>query len=214
MKIKKLLSILIIVSISILSIVYAHPHGNVTSWVDTSQCTYKKFRVTSYYSPVEWQSFYYKSNVQDEWRLNWRWIAWASSAPVFNGMIAAGSSYAFGTKIYFPWRGIGQVEDRGQAIVHKWERNQQYDRIDIWAWKWEEWLERALSFGVQYLDWYVCPKWVIAQKIWFDYDRFPSYDDFFERILWIMSLEPGREDRFVLSLQRYLHLLHYYYILV
>jgi len=174
-----------------------------------AQCTYKKFRVTSYYSPVEGQDFYYRSNVQDEWTLNGRWIAWASWAPVFNGMIAAPSSYAFGTKIYFPGWGIGQVEDRWWAIVHKWERNQQYDRIDIWAWKGEEWLERALSFGVQYLDAYICPKWAIPQKIGFDYDRFPSYSDFFERMLWILALEPGREDKFVKSLQRYLVKLWY-----
>jgi len=124
-------------------------------------------------------------------------------------MIAAWPWYTFGTKIYFPWWGIGQVEDRWQAIVHKWQRGEELDRIDIWAWKGEEWLERALSFGVQYLDAYVCPKWVIPQKVWFDYDVFPSYDDFFERMLWILALEPGREDKFVQSLQRYLVKLWY-----
>ncbi len=49
-------------------------------------------------------------------------------------MIAAPSSYAFGTQIYFPGWGVGQVEDRGGAIVEKGERVEaSYDRIDIWA---------------------------------------------------------------------------------
>jgi len=178
--------------------------------IDLKQCQVKTFRVTSYYSPLPDQDYYGQHNFAKEVRLNGQWTHGASWRAVFNWMVAAGSNYQFGTKIYFPWWGIGQVEDRGQAIVHKWERNQRFDRIDIWAWAGTEWLRRALSFGVQYIDWYVCPSRAIPEKAWFDYTRFPEYDDFFERMLWVMSLSEWRTDPFVQAMQRYLAKLGYF----
>ncbi len=120
-------------------------------------------------------------------------------------MIAAPSSYAFGTELYFPGRGIGKVEDRGGAIVEQWERTEaSLDRIDIWAGKGEDGLERALSFGVQYLDAYICPDGVIWSDVGFDYDKFPIFEDFFHKSLWVMQLRPQREDPWVGALQDYL----------
>lgn len=185
--------------------------NNVDAYNEYSlpQCTKKTFRVTSYYSPLVWQEFYFRPSYQDEIVLNWRWTHGASWKAVFNWMIAAPKSYWFGTKIFFPWRWVGQVEDRWWAIVNAWERDQIYDRIDIRAWKWEDWLRRALSFWVQYLEWYVCDADDLDQNVGFDFERFPQYDDFFERMIWIMNLQPWRDDPFVQALQRYLVKLGY-----
>lgn len=178
--------------------------------IDLKQCQYKTFKVTAYYSPLPGQDYYNKADFQQEVILNGQWTHGASWRAVFNGMIAAPSSYAFWTKMYFPWRWIGQVHDRGQAIVDQWERNQPYDRIDIWGGKGEEWLRRALSFGVQYLDGYVCPSRAIPQIVGFDFERFPHYEDFFERMLRVMNLSVGRDDPFVQAMQRYLAKLGYF----
>ena len=75
-------------------------------------------------------------------------------------MIAAPAAYAFGTRIYIPGRGIGQIEDRGGAIVTAEEGDTPYDRLDIWAGEGEEGLEAALRFGVRYIDAYVCRRGV------------------------------------------------------
>ena len=50
-------------------------------------------------------------------------------------MLAAPASYAFGTVVYFPALGVGEVADRGGAIVEAGERGHAYDRIDIWMGK-------------------------------------------------------------------------------
>lgn len=177
---------------------------------DVDQCELRHFKVTAYYSPLSNQDFYYRGNYEDEVILNGKWTHGASWRPVFNGMIAAPKTYTFGTKIYFPGRGIGQVEDRGWAIVEQWERSDAtYDRIDIWAGKWEDWLKRALSFGVQYIDGYVCPEWVIGSQIGFDYDAFPQFSDFFHQSLWVMQLWPKRDDPWVGALQDFLIALGY-----
>lgn len=177
---------------------------------DTSQCEAKRLKVTSYYSPLKWQEFYYRGNFNDEVILNGQWTHGASWRAVFNGMIAAPSSYTFGTQIYFPGRWVGQVEDRWGAIVEQGARNDaSYDRIDIWAWKGEDGLERALSFGVQYIDAYICPEGVIWSDIGFDYNAFPEFSDFFHQSLWIMQLWPDRKDPWVGALQDYLSALWY-----
>ncbi|MEI6773785.1 MAG: hypothetical protein WCL18_03010 [bacterium] len=43
--------------------------------------------------------------------------------------------------------GVGEIADRGGAIVLSGERGQKYDRIDVWMGKGEEGLIRALTFG-------------------------------------------------------------------
>jgi peptidoglycan hydrolase-like protein with peptidoglycan-binding domain len=62
---------------------------------------------------------------------------------------------------------------------------------------------RALSFGVQYIDGFVCDE-SISPRVGFDYEAFPSYENFFARSLWIMQLWEGREDPWVEVLQGFL----------
>ena len=61
-------------------------------------------------------------------------------------MIAAPSSYPFGTKISLPGLGTFAVHDRGGAIN---ELGNGKHRLDIWAGHGEEGLARALAFGLQ-----------------------------------------------------------------
>lgn len=174
--------------------------------IDLSACTQKKFKVTAYYSPVKWQRFYYRGNYKDEVTLNGFWTHGASGKKVFHGMLAWPASYAFGTKIYFPWWGVGEIADRGGAIVEKWQRDDAtHDRIDVWVGKGEEGLKRALEFGVQYLDAYVCPSnTYLGNQMWLDYSKFPQYEDFFHASLWVLALRPERRDPWVKALQDYL----------
>lgn len=177
--------------------------------IDLSACRSTKFKVTSYYSPLPDQDFYYRGNHADEVILNWQGTHGASGRPVFNGMIAAPKTYAFGTKIYFPGFGIGQVEDRGGAIVNKWERGEEYDRIDFWVGAGEEGLMRALSFGVKYLDAYVCEQ-PTSDHVGFDMEKFPIFSDFFAKSLWMLQLEKGRTDPWVEVLQKVLSQMNYF----
>lgn len=186
----------------------------VLSWVShaavPSSCTPKKFRVTSYYSPLPNQWFYNMNSYEEEKIMNWNWTHGASGKPVFDGMIAAPKSYEFGTQIVFPWRWIWEVADRWWWIVEEWQRGQKYDRIDFWVGKWHDGLRRALSFGVQYIDAYICPEWTYSnQKLGFDYSAFPYYSDFFERMIRIISMRPWRDDLMVKSLQYFLVQLWY-----
>jgi len=172
--------------------------------IDLRGCYKKIFKVSAYYSPVWGQKFYYKWSYWKEVKLNWKWIRGASWKVVFNWMLAAPKSYKFGTKIYFPaLGGVGQVEDRGQAIVHAGERWQSYDRIDIWVGKGDKALMRALSFGKKTLVGYVCPA-NKPLKVGFDYSKFPVYPNFFEKTLWWVGLYVGRKDQWVKTLQTYL----------
>lgn len=82
----------------------------------------KEFVVTAYYSPLPDQSFYLRGNYEAEKRLNGNGTHGASGKPVFTGMLAAPSSYSFGTRIEFDGLGVGIVEDRGGAIVEAGER--------------------------------------------------------------------------------------------
>ena len=77
----------------------------------------RDFVVTAYYSPMPNQSFYLRGNYEAEKRLNGNGTHGASGKPVFTGMLAAPSSYSFGTRIEFDGLGVGIVEDRGGAIV-------------------------------------------------------------------------------------------------
>ena len=89
-----------------------------------ANCEERIFVVTAYYSPKSWQAFYYKDTYEAEKTLNWEWLNGASGKPVFNGMLAAPSSYDFGGLLYFPsleW--IGEIADRWWAIVHAWEKS-------------------------------------------------------------------------------------------
>lgn len=113
----------------------------------------KYFVVTAYYSPLPDQERYLRWNYEDEKKLNWNWIRWASGLEVFEGMFAWPKSYEFWTKIYLEWIWTWIIADRGWAIVQAWERWYQHDRIDVWMWHWDEWLNRALAWGKRTVAW-------------------------------------------------------------
>lgn len=182
---------------------------NISGAINLKWCYKKVFKVSAYYSPVYWQKFYYKGTYYREKKLNWNWTHWASGKRVFNWMLAAPKKYSFWTKIYFPGLWIWQVEDRWNAIVSAWKRWEKYDRIDIWVWKWDKALMRALSFWKQIRVWYVCPK-NKRLKVWFDYNKFPVFANFFEKTLWWVWLFLWRHDSWVLVLQKYLKKLWYF----
>lgn len=118
-----------------------------------AEATPRTFTLTGYYSPLPNQNFYITGDYASEIRLNGQGIAGADGTPVYPGMIAAPSSYAFGTVICIPDLGCGKVHDRGGAIVKKGERDlAKHDRLDIWMGYGEEGLLRALAFGVKHLD--------------------------------------------------------------
>jgi len=123
------------------------------TWVFAKTKNY--FIVTAYYSPLPNQNYYLKWNYEDEIRLNWKWIAWASWKWVFPWMLAAPSNYKFWTKVYLEWLWIWSIEDRGWAIVNAWKRWYEYDRLDVWMWYWDEWLRRALAWWKRKVVWNV-----------------------------------------------------------
>ena len=180
-------------------------------WFDfQANCEEKTFVVTAYYSPKSWQAFYYKDTFEAEKTLNWEWLHGASGKPVFNGMLAAPSSYDFGGLLYFPSLGwVWEIADRWWAIVQAWEKWQSYDRIDVRMWTWELWLVKALVFGKQTITWYYCDaatvkaKWIKA-KVWFNLDLIPIQKYFFDSTLFLQELKYGRSDVWVYKLQGYL----------
>ncbi|OGJ50725.1 hypothetical protein A2307_03690 [Candidatus Peregrinibacteria bacterium RIFOXYB2_FULL_33_20] len=97
------------------------------------------FVVTSYYSPVPNQDRYVTGSYEGDRRLNGNGTNGASGAQVFAGFIAAPSSFSFGTKIFIPGFGTGEVQDRGGAIKN--------NRIDLWMGFGDEGLNRALAWG-------------------------------------------------------------------
>jgi len=111
------------------------------------------FTITGYYSPLPRQDFYITGDYWSEIRLNGQGISGADGTPVYAGMIAAPKSYAFGTKVSIPGLGVGQVNDRGGAIVEQGERDlARHDRLDVWMGYGDAGLLRALSWGVQHLE--------------------------------------------------------------
>lgn len=175
-----------------------------------ANCEERLFVVTAYYSPKSWQAFYYKDTFEAEKALNWEWLYGASGKWVFNGMLAAPSSYDFGGLLYFPTLGwIWEIADRWWAIVQAWEQWQSYDRIDVWMGTGELWLVKALVFGKQTITGYYCDaatvkaKWIKA-KIGFNLDLIPIQKYFFDSTLFLQELTYGRSDVWVYKLQEYL----------
>jgi len=104
------------------------------------------FIVTAYYSPLPNQKKYITWSYAWDKRLNWEWHTTASGKPVSIWVLAAPRKYPFWTKIYLEWFWVWSVEDRWWAIVKAWVRWHEHDRIDIWMWFWDEWLQRALKW--------------------------------------------------------------------
>lgn len=187
-----------------------------SSAFDTSWCVEKTFIVTAYYSPESGQVFYYKPSYEEEKILNGEWYCGASGKKVFNGMLAWPASYAFGSLIYFPALWVGEIADRGGAIVEAGERWQPSDRIDIWMGKGEEGLIRALTFWKKTLTWFLCtgstnpPNPPLSRgTIGLDFDSIPVFKNFFDISLWIQQLWVGRNDVRTRTLQKYLIKLWY-----
>ncbi|MCH8519060.1 hypothetical protein LAT59_04850 [Candidatus Gracilibacteria bacterium] len=105
------------------------------------------FTVTAYYSPLPGQSRYITGSYEGDKRLNGSGIITASGKEVFQGLIAAPSNYPFGTKIYLKGYGIGEVADRGGAIVNAGQRGHAHDRLDIWLGHGDAGLDRAIRWG-------------------------------------------------------------------
>ncbi len=103
------------------------------------------FVLTAYYSPVPGQCCYVKGSLADDIVLNGQGIRGADGTAVYPGMIAAPSSYAFGTRVVLPGFGTFTVHDRGGAI----QEQDSGHRLDIWMGHGEEGLARALAFGKQ-----------------------------------------------------------------
>lgn len=129
------------------------------------------FDVSAYYSPVEGQRSYGKTSKDEETNetmydeegnkiyrrikfgeakaLNGKGEVGKSGAPVFRGMIAApdNADYPYGTKIYLPGIGMCDVQDRGGAIVESGERDNEFDRLDVWMGFGDAARENARDFG-------------------------------------------------------------------
>lgn len=96
--------------------------------------------ITAYYSAVRGQQRYATGSYESELILEGNGTNGADGTQVFVGMIAASKQYPFGTKVYIPGFGMGEVHDRGGAI-----RGQ--CRLDIWMGKGDLGLSRALAWG-------------------------------------------------------------------
>ncbi len=112
----------------------------------------KKFLVSAYYSPLPGQKYYMTGDLAGDLRLNGGGVNGASGSSVRVGMIAAPSKYPFGTKIELKGLGIGEVLDRGGAIVEAGNRGHVYDRLDIWMGYGELGLKRAIIWGKRVVE--------------------------------------------------------------
>lgn len=151
----------------------------------------KLFIVTAYYSPLPDQKVYLRWSYEADIKLNWAWIAWASWKKVFPGMLAAPKSYSFWTKVFLEWFWVWEVADRWWAIITLENWDIKVDRIDIWMWKWEEGLKRALSWGKRKIYGYTV---VNAADISVDLNKFPAPDSAIKNLsksqeeeTWILS---------------------------
>jgi peptidoglycan hydrolase-like protein with peptidoglycan-binding domain/3D (Asp-Asp-Asp) domain-containing protein len=107
----------------------------------------KTFTISAYYSPCEGQERYVTGTHAGDIRLNGNGTNGADGTPVYPGMIAAPKTYPFGTKMSIPGIGITAVHDRGGAIVTAGNRNQNFDRLDVWMGYCDIGLNRALTWG-------------------------------------------------------------------
>ena len=125
--------------------------------MDKPSTNVRYFFLTAYYSPLPWQKRYTTWSYSWDVRLNWWWKRTASWKWVFEWLLAWPRNYNYWTKIEFEWLGVWVVEDRWWAIVNSWERWHEYDRIDVWMWYWDEWLDRALKWWKRKVKWKVVP---------------------------------------------------------
>lgn len=156
----------------------------------------KYFYVTAYYSPLPWQKRYITWSYEWDIKLNWWWKKSASWKKVFDGLLAAPSNYKFWTKIELEWIWVWEVADRWWAIVKWWEGKNEYDRIDIWMWYWDEWLYRSMKYWKRKVAWKVVPS-NTEISIKFKHSPVIKYDN-----LIVDAKNPKKED--VIELQNLL----------
>lgn len=112
------------------------------SFVERARAEYTNtFVVTGYYSPLPNQTRYATGTYEGDIRLNGEGVHAADGTQVFPGMIASPRDIPFGTKIFIPGIGVGEVHDRGGAIIA--------NRLDVWMGYGEEGLRRALGWGIR-----------------------------------------------------------------
>lgn len=104
----------------------------------------KKFTISSYYSPLPGQSYYFTGSYESDVRLNGEGVHMADGSLVYQGAAAAPKTYPFGTKMSIPGFGVVAIHDRGGAIKNS--------RLDIWVGSGEEGLRRALGWGMRTLE--------------------------------------------------------------
>lgn len=127
-------------------------------WTASASGPYQEtFIVTAYYSPLPDQEFYVTGSFEADKRLNGNGTHGADGTPVYPGMIAAPSTYAFGTRISCPGYIDGEIHDRGGAIVKAGVRSNAHDRLDFWAGHGDEALKTALYWGKRTLTCTVYP---------------------------------------------------------
>ncbi len=120
----------------------------VVAQPDASGFPYEQtFIISAYYSPLAGQKKYVTGSYDGDIRLNGNGVHGADGLDVHPGMIAAPKNYPFGTKMNIPGVGTVGVHDRGGAIVNAGQRNQSYDRLDLWMGSGDAGLERALHWG-------------------------------------------------------------------
>lgn len=114
------------------------------------------YLVSAYYSPLEWQDFYLHGSYADEVKMNGAGKTTASGQPVRIGAIAAPREWPYNTRVHikqnitikwvtYDFDFHGTILDRGGAI----HSASKLPRLDIYMGKWQEWLCRAINFGVQ-----------------------------------------------------------------
>lgn len=144
----------------------------------------QEFILTAYYSPEPGQCCYVLGGERADKVMNGEGIAGADSTSVYPGMVAAPSTYAFGTRIALPGIGIVGVHDRGGAIVAM----EHADRLDVWVGYGEEGLARALAFGVQRVRGTVYPVGTQQPEESLDLSHLPSPP---ERLRQYVTVETG-----------------------
>lgn len=155
----------------------------------------QEFTLTAYYSPLPEQCCYVKGSFEEDVILNGKGTNGADGTAVYPGMIAAPSSYPFGTRIQLPGLGTFTVHDRGGAI----QEQEKSHRLDVWAGKGEEGLARALMFGVVRLRGTVYPPGSEQPAESFALESLPapveSLAPFMAAGISLMSISPTLGDR-------------------
>jgi len=140
---KKLVKTILIVSVALS--IFLQPTVTHAQHINGEK---RMFMVSGYYSPLPGQSFYVRGSYEADKALNGNGTNGADGSQVYIGMLAAPKTYPFGTRVKIPGLGVGEVHDRGGAIL----AGKAYDRIDVWMGSGEEGLARAINWGMRLVE--------------------------------------------------------------